>query len=127
VIIRQVPADELDGFFAKAARWIASACHRSGDVESAAGLRERAQDMLVLDLDGHGVALLERDGPWCHATTLAGDHLLEHMPQLIQTWLEIAYHTGCTGISLRGRKGWDRVLAPYGFRKNGNNLEASWA
>jgi len=127
VIIRAVPADQLESFFAKVHQLIATACHRTGDVEDVAGLKARSSNMLVLDLDGQGVALLERDGPWCHATTLAGDHLIEHMPQLIQTWLGIAYHMGCTGISLCGRKGWERVLAPYGFRKNGSNLEASWA
>ena len=63
----------------------------------------------------------EPDGPCLHVWLAAGrlSAVLALRPGL-EAW---ARGAGCTRITLDGRKGWARVLAPFGYRRAGHEIE----
>ena len=71
---------------------------------------------------GEGTELAaEADGPCLHVWLAAGrlEAVLALRPGL-EAW---ARGAGCTRITLDGRKGWARVLAPFGYRRAGHEIE----
>ncbi|MFM8820089.1 MAG: hypothetical protein ACKOD3_06030 [Phenylobacterium sp.] len=60
-------------------------------------------------------------GPCLHVWLAAGrlEAVLALRPGL-EAW---ARGAGCTRITLDGRKGWARVLAPFGYRRAGHEVE----
>jgi hypothetical protein len=72
-------------------------------------------------------AVIERDGDYCHLTSLGGKDFIRHIPELMPVWERIGRASGCSGLSLQGRTGWDKLLAPWGFKRNGDYLEVTWA
>ena len=46
---------------------------------------------------------------------LAGGVLPDHLEQVLDAAQKHADRLRCDGIELEGRKGWERVLKPYGF------------
>lgn len=63
-----------------------------------------------------GVAVLEKEDTCLNCTTLAGA-LMPVMGDLVEEWCRVAREMGCTTISMRGRKGWNRVLQGLDFRQ----------
>jgi hypothetical protein len=63
----------------------------------------------------------EPEGPCLHVWLAAGRlaAVLDLRPGL-EAW---ARGAGCTRITLEGRKGWARVLAPFGYRRAGPEIE----
>ena len=63
----------------------------------------------------------EPDGPCLHVWLAAGrlSAVLALRPGL-EAW---ARGAGCRRITLDGRKGWARVLAPFGYRRAGHEIE----
>jgi hypothetical protein len=63
----------------------------------------------------------EPDGPCLHVWLAAGrlSQVLALRPGL-EAW---ARGAGCARITLDGRKGWARVLAPFGYRRAGHEIE----
>lgn len=54
---------------------------------------------------------------WLGGGSLAG--LLDLRPRVEET----ARYWGCRKATINGRLGWDRVLKPYGYTRNGDELE----
>jgi hypothetical protein len=88
---------------------------------------EAGMAVLVL-LGTRCAAVLERDGDFCHITSIGGSGLIRSIPDLMPAWERIGKASGCVGLSLEGRRGWDKLLARYGFTRNGDYLEVKkWA
>jgi hypothetical protein len=96
---------------------IAKACERGGDGETAEWVREQVTkgEGFLLVLMPDGVTVFERDGNTLHAVTLAGSGMVRRAAGLVEAWKEVATHIGCNRLTLKGRKGWSRVFAPFGF------------
>lgn len=125
-----VPADKVDAVWPEVFGWAARACQYSKGRETAGSLYTKVKEgngyiLCTLEHDGvrRGIVVFERAGEWLHAVTLAGKDLIAHMPELVWHWADIAQHIGCNGLSLNGRKGWERVFTPFGFVRNGEDLE----
>ena len=58
----------------------------------------------------------------CSILWVSGQKVLKMMPLLesIEDW---ALQQGCDAMNVSGRRGWQRVLWPYGYRMNGMQLE----
>ena len=125
-VITPIQPCDVDTVWPTIARLIKRACNRSGDVENVDDLREKCKrpgHMLIL-FPG-GAAILQRDANWLHMVSLGGKGFLKQIPDLMPVWRDIATATGCEGLSLKGRKGWARVLEKYGFKPAANDyLEA---
>jgi len=124
-MVRPVPAAEVDAVWPKVKDWLEQACHRSGDQETIEGLYQMVRGgrgYILVELDG-GAAILQRDADYCHIVSMGGKDLLKQVPALMSVWRHIADATGCVGLSLKGRKGWARVLRPYGFSYKNGYLE----
>lgn len=109
--------------------WIATACRRTGDVENPDDLLAKCKsgDRLMVLIGDSAACIMEKDGEFLHITSLGGRGFLRHVPDLVPVWRKMAGLIGCTGLSLKGRRGWERVLQPYGFKLNNGFLEApSW-
>jgi hypothetical protein len=110
--------------------WLLKACKRTGDVESTDRLRRKclAGKAALILIGDDAACVMEKEGDFAHITSLGGTGFLQHVPELIPVWKQIAGVIGCTGLSLKGRNGWERVLKPYGFKLNNGFLEnTSWA
>ena len=113
---------------------IARACHRSGDIENPEaieqGIRAGEYALLLLE-DGDkvlGVCVLQNCGDYLHVLSVGGRGIIEDIGTWFKWWARIARHLGFKALSLNGRKGWEKVLSPFGFKRNGNNVEVVlWA
>jgi hypothetical protein len=65
-----------------------------------------------------------RSGAVCHVWQLAGRDWRGWLKLATETLKDAAREGGCTRITIDGRKGWQRLLAPYGFTAAGELLEA---
>ena len=68
--------------------------------------------------DCHFVTRIDanRDGRRLVVCLLAGDGLFEWGPELEKELEALAKKEGCTKIAVEGRKGWTKLLKPYGFK-----------
>jgi hypothetical protein len=124
--VRPIQPAEVDDVWPLVADLISVSCRRGGGDATPDELRELCKQpghMLIL-LDG-GVAILQRCGDFLHIRSLGGRGFLKQIPDLMPVWWDIAILIGCTGLSLKGRRGWSRVLENYGFVQSENGfLEA---
>lgn len=58
---------------------------------------------------------------------LAGGAVLSGCVPFLETTIEASKAAGTTNGRVVGRKGWERVLAPYGWRRDGKHLVKEWA
>ena len=130
------PAEEVDAVWPLVKQWVAGACHRTGDIENADTLREKCKGRrhnltLLYDDDNRliGCVIFEHCGEYLHITSCGGEDILENIACWVDFWHQIARAVGCNGLSLKGRRGWLRVLGKFGFTmKPTGFLEApSWA
>lgn len=94
--------------------WIAAALAREpGETRSIADVRAEVEAGKAWFMPGPNAAAVLRVTKRAHVW-LAGGSLAEIVNRLPETerW---AVNQGCERLSLVGRKGWNRVLAPYGF------------
>jgi len=63
-----------------------------------------------------GLMTLELDKNCLHVTTIAGKLPKDWKPQVFATLTDIAKGQGRRRIELKGRKGWARLLKPWGFK-----------
>lgn len=127
MIFTPIPASQVDEYWRVVAPLIESACARDLGGETSAHIYEqvkKGQGWVLTLLDG-GVAVFERSGEYLHMVTLAGTGMIANARPIIEAWAHLASFVGCSKLSLIGRKGWRRVLAPYGFKLNGEVLEKS--
>lgn len=90
---------------------------RSGQAQLWLGMRGRVPVVAgVSRLDG---ATLEI---W-----LAGGAVLSGFLPCLETVIEASKEAGATHATITGRKGWARVLGPYGWRQSGDNLVKEWS
>ena len=47
----------------------------------------------------------------------------KHRKKIVEPLIEWAKIQNCKGLELSGRSGWERVLAPFGFKKAYTTLE----
>ena len=113
---------------------IAKACRRSGDLEKPEaieqGIRDGEYALLLLEDDGKvlGACVLQDCGDYLHVLSVGGRGIIEDIGTWFKWWARIAQHLGFKALSLNGRRGWEKVLAPFGFKRNGNNVEVMlWA
>lgn len=133
--IYMTPPEEVDAMWPLVKGWIARACRRTGDIENPDNLRELCKagrhNLTALYDDNDrltGVVVFEHCGKFLHITSCGGHDIIANLPGWVDVWRQIARVVGCEGVSLRGRRGWDRALAPFGFTRNNEFLEAqSWA
>jgi hypothetical protein len=52
---------------------------------------------------------------WLQIPFCGGSRMGEWLPQLMDTIDAFAYNEQCVGVEISGRRGWVRVLAPYGY------------
>ena len=58
---------------------------------------------------------------------LAGGKVLSGFLPFLETAIQAAKEGGATNGRITGRKGWERVLRPYGWRPNGDDLVKDFA
>jgi hypothetical protein len=58
---------------------------------------------------------------------LAGGAVLSGSVPFLEDAIAAAKEAGATNGTITGRKGWARVLRPYGWRASGDNLVKGWA
>jgi hypothetical protein len=121
-----VPAQFVPQVWDYVADQIDRAWRKSGNTNQMAAWRyacERGQGhMLLVVADGEqpvGAVILQRDNDALHCVALSGGMgMRERIGDLVGIWARIALDQGCNRITLKGRKGWRRVLAPLGFTQN---------
>lgn len=86
----------------------------------------RAQLWLALDGNKPVAAMVTRiDGDTFEAWLAGGAVLSGCLPYLEQA-IEASKEAGTTNARMTGRKGWARVLKPYGWRTAGEDLVKDW-
>lgn len=86
------------------------------DVEQA----HAAGGLLVLNI-GAGLAacalqvLPFKGGQALHVASLGGQYMDRWLPHLLVLLADVAQNQGCSHVTLLGRRGWQRELAPAGF------------
>lgn len=86
-------------------------------------VREAVLDYRMLPVvygEMEGVMLLELDGENLVVTVVSGYFGSKWVPKAVDMWHKLAKEQGKTGIIGGGRKGWLKVLKPFGFVKNGD-------
>lgn len=116
-MIRPIQPADVDSVWPTVADLIAVSCRRGGGDATPEELREfcKQPGHLLIMLDG-GAAILQRCGDFLHIRSLGCRDFLAQVPELMEAWHDIAASIGCAGLSLKGRRGWQRVLRDYGFR-----------
>ena len=83
-------------------------------------LREIASGHSALLRAAHSTLTIQDIGPCLHIAQMAG--CLRDVPEIHCELQIIARQMGKEYISLRGRKGWARVLKPWGYLPHGEHL-----
>lgn len=94
-------------------------------------VKEQLEDgraQLWLAVEGRPVAAMvtKLDGRTLEVW-LAGGAVLSGAVPFLETAIEAAKAAGATDARIIGRKGWARVLAPYGWTASGDELTKDWA
>lgn len=55
-------------------------------------------------------------GKVCHIMTVGGDDLETWVEEFVEIWKAIGRETGCSHLSIKGRKGWERYARKHGFK-----------
>lgn len=58
---------------------------------------------------------------------LAGGAVLSTSVPFLETAIEASKQAGTTNGRITGRKGWERILKPFGWRREGDELVKDWA
>lgn len=54
-------------------------------------------------------------GRTCHIMTLGGEEMESWLTEWVPVWVKIAREQGADNITMKGRKGWERVAKEFGF------------
>ena len=87
----------------------------------------RAQLWLTTDADRPVAAMVTRIDGDTLEVWLAGGAVLRTSVPFLETAIEASKAAGTTNGRITGRKGWARVLKPYGWRQEGEDLVKDWA
>ena len=126
--VKPVPPEQLEEVWPAVSGWLEKACRYTAGEETPEGLKEKCGKpghvlVVIEDPAPVGACVFQRDADWLHVVSLGGSNIVSNIAELVDWWARIAAATGCIGLSLRGRKGWDKVFYPFGFRRNGEYLE----
>lgn len=95
-----------------------------GDVKASLAV-ERAQLWLTLNPEPVAAMVTRIDGDTLEIW-LAGGKVLSTSVPFLETAIEASKEAGTTNGRITGRKGWARVLKPYGWRQDGEDLVKDW-
>lgn len=85
----------------------------------------RAQLWLATDPDPVAAMVTRMDGTTLEVWLAAGAVLSGAAP-FLETAIRAAREVGATNGRIWGRRGWDRVLRQYGWRRDGDLLVKNW-
>lgn len=111
----------IEALLDKAVRW---GCNSWDEVK--ADLESGRAQLWLTVADKPIVALVTRmDGDTFEVWLVGGDVLSGSLP-FLETAISAAKQVGATNGRIIGRKGWARVLKPYGWRQDGDCLVKDW-
>lgn len=112
------------GLWGDIGRLLGKAVERSGDnwAEVVSDLDTgKAQLWLTVEDEPVAAMVTRRDGSTLEVWLAGGAVLSGSVPHL-ETAIKAAKADGATNGRIDGRKGWERVLRPYGWRRDGDEL-----
>ena len=118
-----VPPESVADVWPRVKRHIQAACAITGCDVTAHELRRQCSDphglvRLVMLPGGAAVVEARAEDSAIHVLALGGDALPRDWHLWLSAWLvSVARAFGCKRVTLRGRKGWRRKLAPLGYRE----------
>ena len=130
--IEGVTVDRLDMYWPIVSGWVADACSATASCWTADDIRrdiERgAMQLWAVWGDTAPIGALVTEvydtvrGKTCAIPIVGGDGILDRLDAitLIEMW---ARQEGCVRMRGEGRSGWERSLAPYGWRKSTTVVE----
>jgi len=111
----------IEALLDRAVRW-----GRNSWPEVKADLESNRAQLWLTVTDRPVVALVTRmDGNTFEVWLVGGDVLSGSLP-FLETAISAAKQAGATNGRIIGRKGWARVLKPYGWRQDGDCLVKDW-
>jgi len=111
----------IETLLERAVRW-----GRNSWDEVKADLESNRAQLWLTVTDRPIVALVTRmDGNTFEVWLVGGDVLSGSLP-FLETAISAAKQAGATNGRIIGRKGWARVLKPYGWRQDGDCLVKDW-
>lgn len=118
----------LNGAAGDAHRLLGNAATRGGyeweEVEEA--LQSGTAQLWLAVEDGPVAAMVTRMDGQTLEVWLAGGAVLSGAVQFLETAIAASREAGATDGRIWGRRGWERVLAPYGWRRDGELLTKTW-
>lgn len=75
-----------------------------------------------IHVHGNGLMILTGERPYLHIWGFAGRGERADAAKIMRYVIKYARDVGAAGVILRGRKGWRRILEPYGFEPMGDDL-----
>jgi hypothetical protein len=133
-MLEGIKREWLDLYWPVVEPWIEKAAQQTGCPWTLAQIRtaleERRMQMWVVWADGTPNIVLITEtyetaaGLTCSITVAAGSKLNESWPALdtVQRW---AKEQGCVRMTLEGRKGWERLMSPRGWRVASIQMETT--
>src|SRR5512139_990047 len=115
-----IPAEKVDSVWPWAEPLIRAACEQSGGLETVEDIHDkvrRGQGYVLVNVDDETAIVFERSDHCLHVVSMGGRNIVGRVGQLVDACWLVAGYVGCKGISYKGRKGWNRLLARYGFRE----------
>ena len=91
----------------KAIRQACARCDNETPAEDILGALEAGKMFMARITEADepiGIAVFEHSGRFLHVVTCAGEHILEHIDEIVTYWYHLARVFNHTGLSLRGRK-----------------------
>lgn len=126
MIFTPVPAEHVDGVWPSVAPLIAASCAHTGGAETVEAIHAKVRTgngyMLAL-IDDDSAIVFERSDHCLHVVSIGGRNIVNRLDDFLDGLYRIASYVGARGVSFKGRKGWTRLLTPYGFRAVGEFME----
>lgn len=112
--------EQVDSVWPWCAPLLEVACRRTNSNETTETLLNKCAtgEFHLCIIDGDTPMVLERVDTWLVVVSMGGRNIAGRIGDLFNACALIAGYTGAKGISYKGRKGWRRLLAPFGFRES---------
>jgi hypothetical protein len=123
-----IPANKVDSVWFWAGPQIERSCKHSLGLETADDLYRKVttgDGYMLVTVDDNTALVFERAGRFLHLVAMGGVDMVKRVGELVNASWMIAGHIGCSGLSFRGRKGWNRLLKKHGFQDVDGFMEAS--
>ncbi len=129
VAFGHVPPDSMPGMWAEIMTLLDDAVqaggYRWGEVSD--DLRTARAQLWVTTSPEPVAAMVTRIDGDTLEVWLAGGAVLSTSVPFLETAIEASKQAGTTNGRIIGRKGWGRVLKPFGWRREGDELVKEWA